>query len=121
MSELTVSEWAWLAGILEGEASFHMFQKQYPRIILGMTDEDVITKIANFFGCKIIKRIDKRSSDYKPCYQISITHRKKVSSIITNIFPYMSKRRRDQIQLFINQYQSANYDVLLPDTSVAKI
>lgn len=52
-------EIAWLAGILEGEGSFMMWRSKpkgsnkiykYPTIIVTMTDEDVIQRVASMFG-----------------------------------------------------------------------
>jgi hypothetical protein len=55
MNEL---EKAWLAGLFEGEGCVCIVGKtdRYkgsPRVIIGMTDEDVITRAANLMGTKV--------------------------------------------------------------------
>ncbi len=50
-------ELLWLAGILEGEGYFHLYNNhasngktyQYARICLGMTDKDVIEKVCSMW------------------------------------------------------------------------
>ena len=59
----TDAEWAWLAGILDGEGSFTIIKSGYPRITLSMSDESIVSKIAKAFDVNYIRRVDKRNKD----------------------------------------------------------
>lgn len=93
----------WLAGILEREGSFMVvgFEKQekatYPVIInVGMTDYDIIKKIADIWHISPYK-FDSSNTDYKPVYKLKIFGYKALKWM-KKLYPLMGKRRQKQIE-----------------------
>src|SRR5580765_7195131 len=89
----------WLAGLLEGEASFCSPTKSKPAspfITIHMVDADIIGRVASLFGKKMGTRIFKNQPNKKTqfyavrCGKVAIT-------IMNAIAPYMGERRRHQI------------------------
>ena len=61
---ISAADVAWVAGIMEGEGSFVMSNGykngvcyRYPRVIAGMTDQDVVARLASYFGTRELKRL----------------------------------------------------------------
>jgi hypothetical protein len=55
--EMTESDLAWLAGLLEGEGCFHFTRTAY--VVISMTDEDIIERAASLMNSKwhAVKRL----------------------------------------------------------------
>ena len=113
MDTLSPIDWAWVAGILEGEASF-TFTNGYPRITLGMTDEDIILTIANFFGVNYHKNVDNRKPHYKPIYQLHIIKTDVLIECFLELFPFLGKRRRAKINEFREYWLGKGLNVPKP-------
>ena len=95
----------WLVGILEGEGSFLKATSSMRtcKIVVAMTDKDVIEKVSKLFGGTAISEIDRKPGKWKICYRCSICGRKAVD-LAKSIFPYMGIRRQDQITKMINSW-----------------
>lgn len=51
---MTIAEIAWLGGLLEGEGCFISGSTSAcPRIILQMSDKDVVDRVAAYLGCRV--------------------------------------------------------------------
>ena len=50
LPELEDYQWAYLAGIFEGEGSVYINKRGYPQLSIAMTDEDVVSKIWRWLG-----------------------------------------------------------------------
>ena len=97
--KLTDFECAYLAGLFEGEAAFTQTVSNgtiYPRIYLGMTDMDVVEKVAAIFGTNVRKVIDKRPNN-KPLYQMVLCKSQMVCDTLKQLLPHMSKRRSERM------------------------
>ena len=56
MTQLTEArDIIWLAGLLEGEGCFGLQQRKYPRITLGMTDEDIVIRAATLMKSRVTR------------------------------------------------------------------
>ena len=120
-STLSITDWAWIAGLLEGEGCFGV-QDGYCRIYLNMTDEDVVSKFARLLDGNLrTQDMSKYNPKAKLSYRVTISHRDKVASILTAIFPFMSARRRESIKAMVDAFKAKNYDVPLPDINAPAI
>jgi hypothetical protein len=102
MAVIKDSEIAWMAGLLEGEGSFTSRNPKskgriypYPAIVVRMTDQEPIQRIANLFGTRISRRKDLPSG--KPLYQATACSAKAAGWMMT-LWVEMSPRRRQQIK-----------------------
>ena len=104
-------EVAWLAGLLEGEGCFTSSTRSSPRISLGMTDVDVITKAtmimrADVSRIRIVNQIDRKIS-----YVIQVGGAKAIKWMKL-IRPYMGDRRGakiDELLEAVNKYRPFAY------------
>ena len=105
---LTPVQWAWVAGLLEGEGCFPVSNSGYPRISLQMTDEDIIKRFADYFGYKY--RHKKLKHDYyKPAFQVAITKARILHLIATHIYQHLGARRRSAIDEWYNVWERKGY------------
>lgn len=96
----SIKDIAWLAGILEGEASFGLTNnKKNPCIWIGMSDSDVIEKVKNLIdpSKSIHVHEDKRKEGYKSIFKLTFNGTRAVSWMMT-IYPLMSIRRKAKIR-----------------------
>lgn len=88
------TNWAWIAGILEGEGSF-AFTNNWPVIQIQMTDKDVMEKLSGYLDAPLGKPRILKSG--KVCYQIALRKTEKIKFITDQIYEYMGERRRKSI------------------------
>ena len=99
----------WLAGLLEGEASFQSRpENKQPRIDLQMTDEDVVAKAASILGVKhsycrkpYVTRTGKLT---KPAYRTMVDARKAAAWMMT-LYSLMGERRKEQIKRALDAWK----------------
>ena len=115
MLDLTESQIAWIAGILEGEGYFgidNRSKKRYensktpptPYIRLAMTDEDVVAKLSTLVDKPYFIPNRKTVKD-KTVYILHIGEREKVLFLLEKILPHMGKRRSERITECISHIQ----------------
>ena len=92
-------DWAWVAGLLEGEGCFTFSSNGYPRIQLQMTDEDIVSRIANYFDVSYRLRKSKNPK-HKDSFELAIIKTEKLIECYIELFPLLGKRRQQKIQLF---------------------
>lgn len=95
----------WLAGYLEGEGSFLAGPPSDPnmsRVQLQTTDEDISIEISAYLGVKYHRANPKKG--YKVPFCILKRGRGAVD-LMKVLFPFMSKRRKSQIQAAIKTYK----------------
>ena len=91
---------AWLAGLIEGEGSF-MVKRVRPdkewwglTIQIGMTDQDVIDRVAALCpGGHINVDAANESRRTKPLYRWRMTNRPLVVELAQDVLPYLGGRR----------------------------
>lgn len=110
---------AWLAGLLEGEASFGIDARSSlryknstcppaPTIQLSMVDEDVIAKVAKML-CKDYFCPNRKTVTGKQVYKISIQSRPILTYLLPLLLPHLSQRRVIQVNRqidLLNQYKT---------------
>lgn len=95
----------WLAGLLEGEGSFMVgppSKPNLPVISVNMTDKDVVEKVAELFGTKVLP-LKKRKQKWKDNYATRVRGKKAVE-IMMVLKPLMGTRRQHQIEKALASY-----------------
>ena len=97
----------WLAGLLEGEGYFFPEKEVENRtnplgITLQMTDEDIVSRVADLFGVKY-HLIKARKDNWKDSYQCC-KRGAGALKIMKELKPLMGERRQNQIQEAINSH-----------------
>lgn len=90
----THDDLVWLAGILEGEGTFDLHRGRYPRIRVGMTDRDVVGRVATLMRSRI--RMSISTVGYKASYHAEISG-DRAAAIMWDLIPYMGARRTSKI------------------------
>jgi len=102
---MSETDLAWLAGLLEGEASFLKpppSAPNCPRISLEMTDLDIIERTASLMGGRVTRRVLK-STLWKPAYRVIIKGSRAVR-LMRLLYPQMGTRRCSQIAAALETY-----------------
>ena len=84
---------AWLAGLLEGEGCFRF--SRTPHIILQMTDEDIIRRVAGLWN-KHYRANLARTPNRKRVFTVEVFATDALA-VMGQIFPYMGERRKAKI------------------------
>lgn len=104
---------AWLAGLLEGEATFGYFSN-CPRVVVSMIDKDVIECAAKMMNSYSIgeKLLSNQHKQF-----VATAYGDRAVAIMKAILPYMGKRRSKRIKQILkmdknksrnNKYESIN-------------
>ena|SRR5215472_10224526 len=94
-----MDSYEWLAGLLEGEGSFlkgSPSRPWLPRVLLSMTDEDIVRRAADLTGVQSIHKHEHANPDWKPAFILQLSGQRAVD-LMTRIRPLMGKRRQVQI------------------------
>jgi hypothetical protein len=84
----------WLAGLLEGEGTFDLQRKRYPRIRLAMTDRDVVGRAATLMGTKV--RLSLRKAPVTSTWHAEVQG-PRAEALMEALLPYMGSRRSGRI------------------------
>lgn len=109
-------ETAWLAGLLEGEGCFGLYQKKsttgesYPVFTceIRMTDKDVLDKVVEI--TKLGKVGGPRVNNglgHKPIFHWKLTKKSEVAFVLKAVLPLMCSRRSDKIKLILETMESS--------------
>lgn len=90
----------WLAGLLEGEGCFLLERKKYTRIILSMTDKDVVARVA----CMWKGKMNHRGNIYKA--EVYGAH---AISWMMTMYSLFGKRRKEKIASIIKVWRERTY------------
>ena len=95
-SKITDCDWAWLAGIFEGEAYFgaqvRPDQAGQARLSLCMCDKDIVLRVGELLDAKV-NEYEGQKEGYKKVYRITIAHQRKLKAIADGIQKYLGERR----------------------------
>lgn len=97
----TISDVQWLAGVFEGDGTFCISDNR-PRMVLQMTDEDVIARAAKIMGSNVwsgAKQITGRKKVYI-CGAAGLT----AVEWMRIVRPYMGQRRQGQIVASVQKW-----------------
>jgi hypothetical protein len=106
--QMTDTELHWLAGLLEGEGSFSPgppSAKNSVRIMLTMTDEDVVARVAQLWGVAYheVRRDRCEAHGWKPNFYVHLRGRPAVD-LMQRMAPLMGLRRQQQIERALSSY-----------------
>ena len=90
----------WLAGLLEGEGCFRLNDGKYPGIAVGMTDEDVIDRVADMWNVRV--------SHHKNLWKAQINGAYAIQWMMT-LYLLLGKRRREVIAEIIKFWEEYPY------------
>ncbi|QGH78304.1 HNH endonuclease [Streptomyces phage Tribute] len=102
---------AWLAGLLEGEGSFMTIKSHvkgkvylYPKIVVTMTDLDVIQRAATLLGNAVYNvPLQKNGVSKLKQYQAQISGAK-AADLMKELLPHMGRRRSEKIREILKAY-----------------
>jgi hypothetical protein len=105
-------ELGWLVGIIEGEGSISCrYNKKSgylcAELTVSSTDEDMVDRLDRLYPGKSTY-VRKYKNHYKEQYVWAVTSRQGIITIISTIYPYMGKRRKeriDQLLVEFNKYE----------------
>jgi len=104
---MTTLHIAWLAGLLEGEASF-MRRNGSPSIKIQLTDRDVLDRAASILGGTVGRNSyqPKGKATYKPVYHLSIHGMRAIAWMMT-LYPMLGVRRRKKVREILEAWKSS--------------
>jgi hypothetical protein len=86
-------EWAWLAGIFEGEGSIHFSNVNSVQVKIGMTDKDVLETVDRLFPSP--NGLRHRPYEYKKDQWFwMVSSKEAVEEYLQGILPFLLSRRR---------------------------
>lgn len=107
--EMSKTELAWLAGLLEGEGCFYLTSNRqtkktyhYPAVQLCMTDRDIVERAAVLMGTKCWAR----KANYKPNWNqawVTAVIGSRAVALMEAVLPFMGIRRSAKIRSLIDQ------------------
>lgn len=92
-------DYAWFAGIFDGEGTFSFHRGVAKSIAVQMTDQDVIERIHRLFGGSICVSTPNNPK-YKPTWRWSL-YRGTATRLIIAMYPLLCARRQDRAREFI--------------------
>lgn len=92
----------WLAGIVEGEGAIDLHRGLYPRIRVGMTDRDVVDRVARLLGVRT--RPQLRPAPNKAMWHAELSGSRAVE-VLEQLLPYMGARRSQSIATALGHYK----------------
>lgn len=110
----TEAEVSWLAGLLEGEGYFGVFEKRsttglmYPalRLQLNMTDEDIVRRAYAIAGVGGVRGpLIPNQKNRKPVWSWTVHRRDDVAQVLGLIRPWMGQRRGARIDEALAAYE----------------
>jgi hypothetical protein len=116
MLDLTETDIAWIAGLLEGEGYFGIDNRSKdtykvsktppaPFIKISMVDEDIIQRLSKLLD-KSYFSPSRKTVKGKQVYTLHIAEKEKVLFILQKILPYMGVRRGERITECISHLQT---------------
>jgi len=116
MLNLTETDIAWIAGLLEGEGYFGIDNRSKDRyeisktppapfIKISMVDEDIIQRLSKLLD-KSYFSPSRKTVTGKQVYTLHIGEKEKVLFILQKILPYMGVRRGERITECISHLQT---------------
>ena len=116
MLDLTETDIAWIAGLLEGEGYFGIDNRSKDRyeiskippapfIKVSMVDEDIIQRLSKLLD-KSYFSPSRKTVTGKQVYTLYIGEKEKVLFVLEKILPYMGVRRGERIRECISHLQT---------------
>lgn len=93
------AELAWAAGLFEGEGSIaeNITDGRWRVTMqMQMTDKDVVKRFASVVGVGTITGPYQYNRKHKPTWRWAVTHRGKVETVLTAMYPWFGTRRQEK-------------------------
>lgn len=107
---VSIKDIYWLAGMLEGEASFYTYIKvnknsttSYPEITFQSNDCDIVMRISNILN-STVSRVYARDSKKTTAYKVRVCSTKAIQWMMT-IYPIMGQRRQAKLREVIANWK----------------
>lgn len=94
MPEISREDAIWLAGLLEGEGTFDLHRKKYPRVRVGMSDRDVVGRAATLMGAQV--RLSLKPYPNAAMFHAEVSGTKAVA-VMEAVLAHMGARRSAKI------------------------
>ncbi|WP_036959174.1 hypothetical protein [Promicromonospora kroppenstedtii] len=94
MPEISREDAIWLAGLLEGEGTFDLHRKKYPRVRVGMSDRDVVGRAATLMGAQV--RLSLKPYPNAAMFHAEVSGTKAVA-VMEAVLQHMGARRSAKI------------------------
>lgn len=87
-------DWAWFAGIFEGEGSITFTGKNSVELRISMTDEDVVERCYEIAGGRFYREQTRSDRNgHKPVFRWKLQVANEVIAVLDRIEPYLGNRR----------------------------
>jgi hypothetical protein len=106
----------WAAGLFEGEGSIYIDRADERRnggrlgiaLSLASTDEDVIRHFHDCIGSGRVFGPYTSAKSTKPYWMWKLRNAEKVAEVAATLYPLLSRRRREQIDLALGEWRKAD-------------
>jgi hypothetical protein len=96
---VTNEDWAWFAGLFEGEGTIGFTGANTVRLAIKMTDRDVLERAQRVAGGKVRRSPRKNiPAHWKPIWDWYIDRSDLVGPVLEKIEPYLLARRRGRLE-----------------------
>jgi hypothetical protein len=99
----TPEQIAWLAGILEGEASFMIKRSRSGTIQVAMTDRDIIDRLVQVTGVGRIYSYAPAKSHYKQTWVWLVRRQSHVIFVVSAVMPWLGVRHTAAAQRMLDE------------------
>jgi len=97
-----------LAGVCEGEGSFGYWSegknRRRIRLVVTMSDEDIIMRFKDFFNCGSITKVGLRQEHYKQCWTWSVGGLDALI-VLEQMLPFFGARRTSKYYSMIDAFR----------------
>ena len=98
---------AWLAGIIEGEGYIAFKKQRYPGVVVQMTDEDVILRLAEFSGAGHVSGpLQEKLPHHKPTWRWEVTDSTDAVALLRRIRPWLGTRRGARVDDVLARFEA---------------
>jgi hypothetical protein len=123
--EFSEAEISWLAGLLEGEGSFwtvksragdkwnaeRAYDYRYPKIVVNMTDYDVVERAAKMFGTSVYRMplVTRNGKQNKQQWRAQISG-SGAAAWMRILHPWLGQRRQAKINEILEEYARVEFN-----------
>ena len=90
-------DWAWFAGLFEGEGCILFTNKNSVRLAISSTDHDVLSRAQAIAGGSVTGPYEPRGMGHKVQWEWRLNRTELIQEVLAQIEPYMGERRLARI------------------------
>lgn len=96
---LTPVEWAWCAGLFEGEGTIALTSYNGVQVAVAMTDRDVVERLDALWPAPHgVRERARRAEHHKQSYIWKLSTGSRVRGFLEGIYPHLGVRRRARVE-----------------------